>query len=105
MGNLIKMSGEERERIRKERFESLEKKFSENADIELKDMYLDVPNQHKMLFLKVHAGEPAIKERLKLKCLDCVCWTRSEVTLCEAKTCSLWKIRPFQDAKVTASDD
>jgi len=33
---------------------------------------------------------------IKMKCLECCCFVKSEVRDCEIKTCPLWSIRPYQ---------
>lgn len=45
-----------------------------------------------------------VKERrttsllVKLKCLECTNWQRSEVSSCEIEGCALWSIRPYKES-------
>ena len=85
--------------------EKLAKKLEKQAFLEsglmntakkVRDEYKNVPKTMRMLFLRCHVGNAGFKDRVKLKCLDCCCWDRSEVTNCTVKQCALWKVRPFQ---------
>lgn len=48
----------------------------------------------KLTFIKAYEGNKPCA--IKAKCLDCSCFSKEEVTLCEAYTCPLWEIRPYQ---------
>lgn len=58
--------------------------------------FKNVPKTMQMLYLRVHKGESSMRERLKLKCLDCCNWERSEVAKCTIEHCALWAERPYQ---------
>jgi len=40
---------------------------------------------------------------LKQKCLDCVCWQRTEIDNCGVETCPLYPYRPYQKARNRSS--
>ena len=56
-------------------------------------------NQHlHPLFFRVYANTAPPSQAIKAKCLDC-CWQRDEITHCNAVTCPLHNLRPYQEAK------
>lgn len=40
----------------------------------------------------------SLKAAIKLKCLDCSCQQRKEITNCPIKRCPLWHVRPYQNS-------
>jgi hypothetical protein len=56
-----------------------------------------VPPVYQGLFLKAFGGKSKAFG-IKVKCLDCCCYVRSEVERCGATTCPLWLYRPYQKA-------
>lgn len=40
----------------------------------------------------------SMRAALDAKCADCVCWQNTEIRLCPAINCPLWRYRPLQDA-------
>lgn len=59
-----------------------------------------VPERFRDLLRRVLTGQGTEAERVKAKCLDCVCWQRREVTLCTAIGCASWPTRPYQRGAV-----
>ena len=57
------------------------------------------PSVHKAID---RAASGSMKAAIKLKCLDCVCYQKKEVTLCETVDCPLWVFRPYQDKQENA---
>jgi hypothetical protein len=51
---------------------------------------MSVTNTYK----KAYEGSKA--NAVKAKCLDCTCDQREEIRDCEAFTCPLWEVRPYQ---------
>ena len=51
------------------------------------------------LFFRVYANTASPSKAIKAKCLDCSCWQRDEITHCNAVTCPLHNLRPYQEAK------
>jgi hypothetical protein len=49
------------------------------------------------LFQAVHYGNPSKALAVKAKCLDCCCWDTVEIKNCQAVTCPLWRVRPYQE--------
>ena len=49
------------------------------------------------VYLKAYNGSKA--SAVKAKCLDCTCDQRDEIRNCEAVTCPLWSVRPYQSKK------
>jgi len=57
-----------------------------------------VPLKHQRLYLDVHcSGKKSLAKAIKLKCLQCQDWDRSQIKICTEKQCSINKIRPYQD--------
>lgn len=53
------------------------------------------PALYRKLFARVLSGATTSKtEVIKLKCLECCAFIRSEVTACPVTTCALWHVRP-----------
>jgi hypothetical protein len=55
-----------------------------------------LPPAYKKVFLEVFVGAKSFPKLLKAKCLDCTCYQREEITLCQVRLCPLWKYRPYQ---------
>jgi hypothetical protein len=90
------MSYSERMVIAEARFTELEAKLI-NSDLKLKTFYENVPQRYRRLWLEVNFGErSSISKAIKLKCLDCSCWSQEQVKLCETKQCGLYKVRPYK---------
>lgn len=62
----------------------------------IKLQYKNVPQSMRNLFLSVFATKPTMSKCVKLKCLDCCCFDKTEVTKCTTITCPLWEVRPYQ---------
>lgn len=52
--------------------------------------------KHLPLFKRVYFGRISRKDADKAKCLDCCGFIVEEVKHCEATTCALWRLRPYQ---------
>lgn len=62
--------------------------------------FKNVPESSQRLYLEVHLAErPQPAKAVKLKCLDCCCWQKTEITHCTVRQCGLWKLRPYQESK------
>lgn len=55
-----------------------------------------IPIKYQKQYIKAVNGELSPRQAIKINCLECVGWRRSEVTLCTDKTCPLYKYRPLQ---------
>ena len=51
----------------------------------------------KGVYSKAYQGSKA--NAVKAKCLDCTCDQRDEIRNCEAFTCPLWSVRPYQSKR------
>ena len=51
------------------------------------------------------AEQGSVTAAIKLKCLDCVCWSKFEVRDCVVIECPLFPIRPYQDIKGNNGND
>lgn len=61
------------------------------------DYFTDVSAGSENLYLEVHFSEiRSLAKAIKLKCLDCSCWSREEVKLCATEQCGLHKVRPYK---------
>ena len=67
-------------------------------DPHLRMRVLAVPPQQRRAYLKVVTDVAGLRERVRLKCLDCSGWQREEVTRCTVRACPLWAERPYQGA-------
>jgi hypothetical protein len=43
------------------------------------------------------AAKGSLKACVKLKCMDCVGYIRSEIKICEMTSCTHWSSRPYKD--------
>ena len=89
---MIKMTGQERQDVKKEKMKVMEAKLNE----EQLNFYNQIPESCKMTYLKATTTNSKATA-IKAKCLDCCCWQKNEVKLCSAVQCSLWKYRPYQN--------
>lgn len=46
--------------------------------------------------LALRAAGGSMKAAIKLKCIDCCCGDKKEITNCTIKECSLWNFRPYR---------
>ena len=53
-----------------------------------------VPEMYRNAFQKALAGKVSPRQAIKQKCLDCCCFQRKEVELCNIKTCPLYAYKP-----------
>lgn len=67
-------------------------KFSEYTT--LQEIRKDLPEQFVHFLDKAEKG--SMKALVALKCINCSCFQRREITLCTQTDCSLYPIRPFQ---------
>ena len=46
---------------------------------------------------KAKQNPKSLRAAINSKCYDCCCFTKREVTLCTAKDCPLFTLRPWQE--------
>jgi len=63
---------------------------------ETQAFYRWVPKSGENIYLRCHTGKVPLRERIKLKCMDCCCWDRKEITECHLTQCGLWPERPYR---------
>lgn len=51
------------------------------------------------------AASGSLKARVKLMCLDCTNWQKSEVAECSIRTCPMWDVRPYKRNALKATTD
>ena len=91
------MSTQERKEIATQRYKELLLKF-ESCHPKVVSEFKNVPDKYKRLYLEVHcSGEKSLAKASKLKCLDCCCWQKDEITYCTVRQCGLWAYRPYQE--------
>lgn len=56
---------------------------------------LEMPERSVRTYLKSIQGKSP-KAAFKAMCMECVGWSRQEVTACTALACPIWGYRPFQ---------
>jgi len=61
-----------------------------------RDFFKWVPKAAEGIYLRCHTGKVPVKERVKLKCLDCCCWEKVQIAECDITHCALHVIRPYQ---------
>jgi len=93
---LIKLSHDKIKEIAEQRLVELERTFNENCHPKVKEEFKNLPKGLERLFLEVHAGKKSLVKATKLKCLDCCCYDKIEVSLCTSRQCPLWHFRPYQ---------
>jgi hypothetical protein len=64
----------------------------------IESMKLATPKKYHDIVDRV--GKGSAKAAIKLKCLDCVCFQKKEIRLCEQTSCGLWAYRPYKDKPV-----
>lgn len=90
------MSSEEKKQIAEKRYKDMLEKL-ETLHPKVVSDFKNVPDKNKRLYLQVHTvDKPSYPDAVKLKCLDCCCWDRTEITNCTVRQCGLWAIRPYQ---------
>lgn len=91
----------EMKEISDKRYDELLTKLDDQPP-KVKDDFKNVPKSYQRLYLEVHcSGEKSFTNSIKLKCLDCCCWQREEITHCTVRQCGLWAIRPYQEKTLT----
>lgn len=53
-----------------------------------------VPRRYQKQYLKVLKDKASPRTAIKMMCLECVGWTKSEVVACTATACPLYRFRP-----------
>jgi hypothetical protein len=62
------------------------------------DLFCNVPRRYQSKWIDAMNGDLSSKQAAKMKCLDCVCYQKEEVTFCPMKNrCPLWTDRPYQN--------
>lgn len=54
-----------------------------------------IPPKYRKIYERAVEGSKAAA--IKAQCLECMGWSRSEVTRCTDMGCPLWTVRPFQE--------
>ena len=57
-----------------------------------------VPPKYRGLYLRVLNNEASPRQCIKVTCLECMGWVRSEVAKCTSVACPLFNKRPFRPA-------
>ena len=58
----------------------------------------DMPKQYRKLYDRVIAGKTSPRDAIKMQCLECYGWVRSETAKCDNYACPLYCYRPYQKA-------
>lgn len=90
------MSKEEMKIIADKRYDELFAKLKDQHR-KVQEDFKNVPTSYQRLYLKVHCSDDkSFTDAIRLKCLDCCCWDRTEITNCTVRQCGLHKYRPYQ---------
>jgi hypothetical protein len=57
---------------------------------------VEMSSKYRKLFDRVVAGEASPRDAIKLQCLECWGYDRSETQLCDHSLCPLYQYRPYQ---------
>lgn len=60
------------------------------------DRASQMPKASVRTYLKATRGKASPRIAIKAFCMECVGWSRAEVTNCTGFACPLWMYRPFQ---------
>jgi hypothetical protein len=77
--------------------DALVREFYQRSGDFLIKKYEGVPQLYKKLFVRQTIGKSSMPAAIKLKCLDCTNYQKEEITKCTVLTCSLHRIRPYQN--------
>ena len=58
-----------------------------------------VPQSGKTMYLKAITGKCPPRAAIKVMCLECIGWSRKEITNCTSTACPLYAYRPFQKSE------
>ena len=61
-----------------------------------------MPSLYRRFYLKALTGRSR-KAAMKVHCLECAGWSRTEVALCDSVSCALWGYRPYKRARHRAA--
>ena len=59
----------------------------------------EMPKPYRAKYLKATEGR-SLRAAIDAFCMECVGWEYKEVRKCTAKACSLWPVRPHQEARL-----
>lgn len=90
-----KLSQEELEAAKKQRLQKLSE-FREGLEESRRQYFDAIPDTYKWSFFLAHGKTTGTKLQIKLKCLDCSCWSVDDVRKCTVINCALYNIRPFK---------
>jgi hypothetical protein len=80
--------------------------YMEKIDKKKHSYFKNIPEKYKVLFLKIAVGETtSLIKKIKAKCLDCCCFEREEVRLCNMDQCALHRVRPYQNKEIENQEE
>ncbi len=56
----------------------------------------DMPRQYRKLYDRVMVGKASPRQAIKMQCLECWGWVRTETAKCDNYACPLFRYRPYQ---------
>lgn len=87
------LSPEHKQKLQEGRTSGIRKSRANTDPAYADKMHKDYP-EHNKLVEAVLKG--SLKAAIKLKCIDCCCGDKKEVSLCTSYTCPLYRFRPYQ---------
>ncbi len=57
----------------------------------------DMPSKYRKLYDRVVAGKASPREAIRMQCLECWAWVRTETQACDNYACPLYAYRPYQN--------
>jgi len=75
---------------------SIPSSLSERIDLARARRLSTTPELSKGVFVRCYSRAASPRQAIKAQCLECVGFSRDEITTCTAYACPLWEYRPFQ---------
>ena len=72
------------------------KETTMKAEQRIKEHRTDVPRKYRKLYDKVMRGEASPREAIRLQCLECWAYIKTETELCDNYACPLYAYRPYK---------
>ena len=73
--------------------------FEGKLSIQSRKLFNWCPSTYKENWMDAYEGKLSAKKAIKLQCLECVGYSRTDVSGCRSIECPLFHHRPFQEKK------
>ena len=65
---------------------------------------VDMPRQYRKLYDRVVAGKASPRDAIKIQCLECFGYVKTEMVKCDSCACSLYSYRPYQETVKSSTE-